>query len=135
MLDWADIRNVIYVEDAAPAVEQRAGCCGPDLAATGSQPVRGDGDMSRRAAPKLRPKKRRVHKVLPCTRIPEVEILDLMRVLAERESHAFLQRMVEVKDHAKSLRTAASNFPCGVQALEAVLERVTEEIRRLGRLR
>lgn len=135
VLDWADIRNVIYVEDAAPAVEQRAGCCGPDLSATGSQPVRGDGDMSRRAAPKKRPKKRRVHKVLPCTRIPEVEILDLMRVLAERESHAFLQRMVEVKDHAKSLRTAASHFPGGMQALEAVLERVTEEIRRLGRLR
>ena len=99
VLDWADVRNVVY------SCQQGDGDGGASHC-NGERPTR-------RA-------KQRVERVLPSRRMPVHRILELMRVLVDAESDAFQTRIEGVKQTAARLRTVAQEYPGGLAALERI---------------
>lgn len=113
MLDWGDIRNVVYTRSAESDYEP----CGDERDNKGT-----DGGSSGGKKSKVR-----VDKLLPATRMPLTTILDLIRVLTYSDSPNFTNRLADFVEVAhRLLRVEAQNFPeVGRVGLEHVVQCVS----------
>ena len=138
VLDWADVRNVVYRKQQQQEPPGRVS--GPTLGSlptpTPAGDVDGSGLTSAHAAPRQKPKAKapRVDRVLPCSRIPMANILALMRALDGccESSDAYRQRLRDVDRTAQALLGEAATFPGGQEALEKVCTRIAQELKRVS---